>query len=389
MRQNCTVISLGGENSYDVSPHCLPITIQSTHDISVHGLVYTDTGSMTGGFLAFPHAILGGEYVIDTYASDEAYAKIFITPVEDETTITIKPINESVRFQYSNGTNSETSFLLNSGEYVAMKSQIDSENIIGTRISSNYKISVVVSSSKVLIPSNASNGYDFGFILEQLLPTSSWGYRHVIPPFPGTNGWMVHIMSIFSNTTISLAGNCGGSQGNASVSAEGYDISSGTDASSSVCVIVANEPIQVVQFMKSSPKGGPEKGDPSMVLIPPVSVFHGNTTFSVSISDDIIQYISVIVRDTGKSGIMLNGNKLADGDNWECFEVSVSFYETSVTTFCYYSTILENGIYTLSQSLDSAKFSLSLFTYREKVLHSDQGSVGAAMLGDISSLPGN
>ena len=383
---NCTEISLDQENTFDVESGCLPITIQSIYDITVHGLVYTDTQKLTGGFLALPHSFLGEEYIIDSYASDESRSKIFIAAIEDDTTIEVSAMNPSVKFQFANGTSLENIYHLNSGEYAEIKPENDKGNITGTRISSNGKIAVVSSSSNVNIPSSTeSDNFDHGFTIEQFIPLSNWGYRHIVPQFSGTSGWVAHIMTNTSNTNASLTGYCGSATGIVYIPTEGYELINdmNNDNASSVCVIVANEHVQVVQFMKSSPRGGPEKGDPSMVLIPPVSAFHGHTTFSVSISDDIIQYIGVIVRDTGKSGMLLNGSSLADEDDWDCFNVSNSFCETSVTTFCYYATHLRNGTYSVTHPSDSEKFSLRLFTYRDVVIF-NQGSIGAAMLADIS-----
>ena len=83
--------------------------------------------------------------------------------------------------------------------------------------------------------------------------------------------------------------------------------------------ISADHPVMVVQYMKGSRANNPARGDPSMVVIPPITSFTRNTvTFPVieyTIEKAHSYYINVITECTNVQGLLFD-NTIAIRD-WE------------------------------------------------------------------------
>eukprot|EP00057_Strongylocentrotus_purpuratus_P001639 XP_001200455.2 PREDICTED: uncharacterized protein LOC764215 isoform X1 [Strongylocentrotus purpuratus] len=376
---NGTLSKLSGESFYVIKKNCETVEILSTAEITVYGMVFSSIG-FTAGFLAIPHGGLGTEYLIDCYTPVNRSAQVAIAAISDNT-ITIDCANNCT----FNNTGVSGPIKLRAGQSGILTNVERETEMTGTYIRSDKPISVIVGASNVYIPRDSLDlGEVQGVILEQLLPISSWGIDHIVPPFQQTpNGWILRILAINASTNISMT-DCGG-QATASLSLDSKEYMdipvNGT--SQNLCLIQANQPIQVMQYVASSPINE-QYGDPSMTIIPAVTNYHGNTTVRVNKTKENMRYFGdVVVLGEETPMLQLNGSEM----NGTCYPNSSRPMEEPKSAlrnkrFCHYSTELQNGVYHVTHGNQSARFWVRLYTLHD--------TLGVAMLADIgvrASLP--
>ncbi|XP_054775208.2 uncharacterized protein LOC129283398 [Lytechinus pictus] len=368
-----------GIKDIDIPTGCNVITVCSTADITVHGIVRSEK-LITGGFLALPTDYLGEEYLIDVYTpvSDNHRAQVAITAIHNDTNVVIEcvePCTIDTQTVFENMT-----VVLSKNELLLFKAGSYGGSLTGTLIRADKSVSVVVGSMGVVIPP-PENGLDHGLIIEQLMPVSKWGRVHFVPPFQNaTNGWVIRVSAFYHNTNLTLS-QCG----NDSVQhrmlnrQQFIDVGVSEDLTSLVCLIISDKPVQVMQYMASSTKE--EYGDPSMTLVPPVQDYHGNTTFRCNNTGDILQYVDIITSERGKDSLQINGSSVTDLTG-HCFNVSEDLKATLgynfpwVKEYCYFYKQLENGTYHVTQSDQSERFLVRLYA--------QSTGVGGAMLAGVS-----
>ena len=341
---------------------CDTVTILSTADIMVHGLIQNKKSSITAGFLALPNTLLGTTYVVDSYKPSGDKIHIRISAIENNTTVT---------FNCTNACEANTSFVLHSGESTTLTTEENDEALAGSTVSSDSPISVIVGSSRVrIVVEKDIPNPERGVLLEQLFPVSHWGYIHIVPPFHNAvGGWLIRVMAYMSNTSILLQ-NCDENGTNTLNLDRGefHDIN-GTRVDLT-CVITSDKVVQVMQYMASSE--GDQYGDPSVVVIPPVRNYHNDITLFVDRDD---QFIDITISQNGKDGVCINGSTLED--DWNCFDVVTNVSADSPhmpERYCYYFTTLEKGTHYITQD-ESETFLVRMYTHT-------RGS-GAAMLANV------
>lgn len=354
---------------------CETVKILSTADINVHGMMSSSVG-LTAGFLALTHEQLGKEYLVDCYTPINRSAQVAIAAIFDNTTITIDCADNCT---FENASVSGE-IKLGAGESGILTGVKNETEMTGTYIRSDKPISVIVGALSVYIPrENVDKGH--GVILEQLLPISSWGIDHIVPPFQQTpNGWILRILAMNESTNISMT-DCGGQATSPlSLGSKEYMDITVNGTSQNLCLIQANKPIQVMQYVASSPINE-QDGDPSMTIIPAVRNYHGNTTVRVNRRTDNMRYFGdVVVLGEETPMLQLNGSEM----NGTCYPNSSRPMKEPKSAlrnerFCHYSTELQNGVYHVTHGNQSARFWVRLYT-----LHN---TLGAAMLADIG-VPG-
>ena len=359
---------------------CETVKIFSTADINVHGMVFNSVG-LTSGFLALPNDVLGTEYLVDCYTPINRNAQVAISAISEETTITIDCVhNYNCTF---NNARVSGPIKLGAGESGILTGVEIETEMTGTYIRSDKPISVIVGAFDVYIPrENLDKGH--GVILEQLLPISSWGIDHIVPPFQQTpNGWILRILAINASTNIAMT-DCGGQATSPlSLDSKEYMDITVNGTSQNLCLIRANQSIQVMQYVAGSRPNG-QDGDPSMTIIPAVKNYHGNTTVSVNKTTNRMRYFGdVVVLGEETPMLQFNGSSVPE-INRTCYPISSRPIEGSESAlrnerFCYYSTELQNGVYHVTHGNQSARFWVRLYTLHD--------TLGAAMLADIG-VPG-
>nr|XP_054775208.1 uncharacterized protein LOC129283398 [Lytechinus pictus] len=368
-----------GIKDIDIPTECNVITVCSTADITVHGIVRSEN-LITGGFLALPNDFLGEEYLIDVYTpeKDSHRAQVAITAIHNDTNVVIECL-ESCTIAGQTFADNMT-IVLSLNESVLLKAGHNGGNLTGTLIRADKSVSVVVGSMFVVIPSSMSD-LDHGVIIEQLMPVSKWGRVHFVPPFQNaTNGWVIRVSAFYQSTNITLSRCDNSVQEQHMLHKQTFiDIKVAENTSDTVCIIISDRPVQVMQYMASS--NNDEYGDPSMMLVPPLQDYHGNTTFRFNNTGDILQYVDFITSKRGKDGLKVNERSVSDFSG-QCFNVSEDLQATlgsnfpRVKEYCYFYKQLEKGIYHVTQSDQSEKFLVRLYAQSQVV--------GGAMLADVS-----
>ncbi|XP_041452563.1 uncharacterized protein LOC121405705 isoform X2 [Lytechinus variegatus] len=372
-----------GIKDIDIPTTCKVITVCSTADITVHGIVRS-TELITGGFLALPNDYLGEEYMIDVYKPESAKhrAQVAITAVHNDTNVVIECVEICV-IEGNDIFSGNKTIVLSSNELMLLKAGSNKENLTGTMIRADKSVSVVVGSMDVVIPSSETGvGHvDHGVIIEQLMPVSKWGRVHFVPPFQNaTNGWVIRVSAFYENTNLNLS-QCGNDtvQHHTLNRQQFTDVCVSEDMTSVVCSIISDKPVQVMQYMASSTTS--KYGDPSMTLVPPVQDYHGNTTFRFNNTGDILQYVDIITSERGKDSLQINGSAVTDLPG-HCFNVSEDLKATlgynfpRVKEYCHFYEQLEKGTYHVTQSDQSERFLVRLYAQSK--------NVGGAMLADVS-----
>ena len=301
----------GGWNfSVDV-PYDRTITIFSTQDISVHGLIFSgqlNQRSLTGGFIVLPTDNLDNEYIIDCYAPSGRKATVSISAIYDHTNVSIQ--SQGVHICLASTEKVTTGFNLASDESVFLETCEADKSLALTNIKSNKKISVVVGSRRVVIPLNS--GLDYGVVIEQFPPVGAWGRIYIVPPFhDAPHGWLVRVMAKEADTNVSLS-DCPNRSAEYFVLDQQtvHDIAL-TDVNL-ICVIVADKPIQVIQYMQSSKSG--KYGDPSMIILPPASESQASQTFFIpDTSESFLNHADIVFSQSTSTELFINNKKIPGG----------------------------------------------------------------------------
>ncbi|XP_030844014.1 IgGFc-binding protein-like [Strongylocentrotus purpuratus] len=297
-------------------PRCETVQIFSTADINVHGMMFSSVG-LTAGFLALPHEQLGKEYLVDCYTPINRSAQVAIAAIFDNTTITIY-CADNCTFENARVSGE---IKLGAGESGILTGVKNETEMTGTYIRSDEPISVIVGALSVYIPrDNLDKGH--GVILEQLLPIPSWGIDHIVPPFQQTpNGWILRILAMNESTIISTT-DCG-EEAPSSQTLESKDYMDITvkGTSQNLCLIQANKPIQVMQYVAGSHKNR-DDGDPSMTIIPAVKNYLGNTTVCVNKTTSGMRYFGDIVVMGEETPMLHFKGSLVPEMNRTCYNIS-------------------------------------------------------------------
>nr|XP_054774764.1 uncharacterized protein LOC129282934 [Lytechinus pictus] len=348
--------------SFDVSG-CDTVEIFASAEVIVHGKVSSSNG-FTAGFLALPDDDLGTEYLVDCYTPINQTTQVAISAISNDTTITVNCTSNCT----FNGSSVSGSFQLGAGESGILKSTENNTEMTGTYIGSNKPISVIVGAFNIFIPRETNTrNKGHGVVMELLLPISAWGRTHIVPPFRDTpNGWILRISAINSSTNVSLT-NCEitGNVTKLLNSKEFADITvNGTNQR--MCLIEADQSIQVMQYVASSRTSPEEFGDPSMTVIPAVSRYHGDTSVSKVRKKEFNYTMDVVT--TSEEPPMINGSTVDRINQTQSLIING-------TQFFLYTFELQIGRYQVTRRNQSDRMWVRLYT-----LHN---TLGAAMLGDV------
>ena len=119
-----------------------------------------------------------------------------------------------------------------------------------------------------------------GHILTHMPDVSSFGNRYVIGPFLyRTRGYIYRVIASQTATTIQIQS--GDDQPLISNMGAG-DFKEGdiNNSQRKIVTITSDKPVMVVQYSKS--RSTDAKGDPMMLIVPPISLYHGSVNFPVT-----------------------------------------------------------------------------------------------------------
>ena len=216
-------------------------------------------------------------------------------------------------------------------------------DLSGTLIQSDKPIAVISGSAVTDLPEDLGGSKDG--LVSELLPTKSWGLLYHIFPFESlTGGYIYRVYASNISTTLQM------SNGNVTVIQPG-DFYEGDASGDEVISFKADQNVTVSQYMKSRRFNEPWRGDPSMLVVPPVSSYTHDVTFPVFeytfVNDSVYikrnhkfsYYISVVIECENIDGLHLNNQtsttswtKLTTDDQTMCClrrEVSPGYYSVT------------------------------------------------------------
>ncbi|KAH3787155.1 hypothetical protein DPMN_165275 [Dreissena polymorpha] len=210
--QSCTIISNAPlqANTYD-EKDCASV-LHPGLGISMSGLRFavdndTDTtpvivlqsyGKMQEGYAAIEDAHLGTEYYVGTYCSMQGYCQFAVTPVYNDTLVTVYLPDGKNGTLTCNNTNAANvvgvPVTLNELEVLRIES---TQDLSGTRIVASKNIAVFVGTRHI----------QSSFMIEQIPPVNKWGTTFVFAPNPRNNaGDLMKIITKSVDTEVSISG---------------------------------------------------------------------------------------------------------------------------------------------------------------------------------------
>ncbi|MCX6249953.1 MAG: hypothetical protein NTX61_04290 [Bacteroidetes bacterium] len=238
------------------------IRITANDPISVYGLnnkIYS-----TDAFLALPVNALGLDYRIitykTTYASIDSLGSCFsVVATKDGTALTI----------FNHQTNSTSYINLDMGQTYHVRATVNSQDLTGSRVQSNFPVAVFGSVDIGYIPSSSCMAPDH--IVEQMFPYYSWGKNFLTVPLAGRDGSgdIFRIVAAEDGTGISINGS------NVSILNSGDYYETNLSGNN---YITTTKAVLLAQYAKGMYCTGSITGDPFMMLIPPMEQFLTNYT---------------------------------------------------------------------------------------------------------------
>lgn len=282
------------------------VLIRASGDIIVQAMNSEDTNPAScGGFQVMPVDALGQDYFVlslwPEFEGEFEYSQFAIVATEDDTEITIRfPFGRGVVITYDGDTYDEDRPLtVTFDAYQTLQVQSDSGNdLSGTRIESSSKIAVF--SGDLIVRTNEED-VTTDHIVEQMMPTSSWGTTFGAVALPDQDdGYSIHFITHEDETVVEVNGDVYEIDEAGSYLGQGVHIQDGTYVG-----IQSDKPIMVVQIAKSQISS--TNGGPAMVLIPPVQQYQSDYTFAIPPGKFYQTYILLIIEESETDNLSLDG----------------------------------------------------------------------------------
>jgi gliding motility-associated-like protein len=338
----------GWSNSFSITPGCVTyINIPSAQAYDYNASEYpinkaihvTTTDSISlyaSNFEAYtfdvtnvlPTHSLGSEYIIQTYRSTSrsSGSEFSIIATEDNTEVTINLSDGTP----NHSSNSPFSVRLNAGQCYQVQAP-NNADLSGTTISAdeNKKIAVFAGNLCALVP---TYGCCCDHIVEQMIPTSSWGNEFIITSSLLRMNDKVRVTTLNDNCQIRKNGVLDTTL-NARETYE-FEITNNTPA----VYLETSEPSCVFLYFTGASYGG-DNGDPSMVIINPINQKINNITFSTFNSGSTeYHFVNIVTKTDNIQNMYLD-------------TTNISSYFTTVpynNNFSYAKIEVNHGAHTLN-----------------------------------------
>ncbi|XP_072017970.1 uncharacterized protein [Amphiura filiformis] len=238
-------------------------------------------------FTVYSSSRLGNLYYVATYTPDTSF--FCVTAIFPDTVVSVRK-----KFQQNN------IYHLRQYESYSFDGS-DGEDLSGTRIESNKPVAVIAGGN-VAIRGWIGNGDG---ALEQLPPVSSWGHTYVLAPFLYSDLYVFRVYAGTMFTTLHISNND-------TVTILPEDFYEGTG--DKVLTLISDQPVMVSQYLT----GRGRQNFESMIIIPPVTSYTSNVTFSVfrykgfrnNNRDHLaLYYINVVMECTYINGLLLDNQE--------------------------------------------------------------------------------
>ena len=185
-------------------------------------------------------------------------------------------------------------------------------DLSGSRVTSSKPITLISGHECGSIPSD-KNFCDH--MSEQIPPTVTWGTQFLTAPIRGRSRFDIFkVIAAQDNTRIEFFYNEAGGSRIESLALDKGSFANVSVNSSVYCFVSSNKPILLVQFAVGSSVDSKIRGDPFMVIIPPIEQYKsGYRLWMFRHTNNFLEsfYVNLLVPEgTERSGIMMNGQNL-------------------------------------------------------------------------------
>ncbi len=277
------------------------VRVTAVNPVSVHAFV--EGFPFSEGFLAFPTARLGTEYVVMTRANKEAHlpgSLFVIVGTQDGTTVTITPAAAGATI----AAGLPFDIKLNAGQTYQLVNP-ETGDMTGSRVSATRPVAVFGGHRCVNIPS----GVGFcGNLAEQIPDVTRLGTLFHAVPFNARPDYSLRILATQEGTSLRFDPP---SDGCATLNAgESCDV-----VLAGAVQVFSSKPALVAQFMHGALSGGPSIGDPAMGMVTPQEQALTEMRFSVHPSHTPAAgpYLNIVTPTKALGELKLDGTVVDPG----------------------------------------------------------------------------
>ena len=354
------------ESNYTYRHLGLHVTSSPSQPISVVLVGYTSTPRST--YLALPcHDQPTDEYIYYGMSNDGGqntnpytfYSQILLVGCRDNTTVTITPTQTIQLPQDPQESNSAIVTIIEGTSYTVTLHSLQTlliavqyEDLSGTKIVSNYPLTVVGGHDCTLVPQPYG---DCDPIATQAPPTLNWGTQFLLTPLQNrTNGQSFKLIASENDTNVNIT--CHQSLNINSVSAGQVII---FDVSASLfCYVHCSHPCYIAElaFGRHYPFFDASYGDPLLMTVPPIRQYPHSVTFT-TLPEMPTNFYSIAV----PADAYFNGTVIINGvltiSNW------FLILDSNGVISGYGYTTAANGSYTISHSHPNGKIYVSVYGF--------------------------
>ena len=307
------------------------IIVRASDVVSVYAI--TNNRSAGDAFQSIQTAQLGKKYYVASYRPYSTHVSSFVC---------VSAVNSDTSVSISTQSGLEHVFLQQYESY--RYDGRDYEDLSGTLVQSNKPIAVISGSTSSIADGGSSDG-----ILSQLKPTESWGTVYYIFPFKElTSGFVYRVFASDMLTTLDMSDD-------SVILIQSGDFYEGDVSGNSIVSFQADQKVMVVQYMKSYLADNAERGDPSMVVVQPVSLHTNNVTFPVfnyTYFNGHTYYINVVTECKNVDGLVFDDSTQAA--SWDKLT-------TNDQTMCCVWSNVTSGYHSITHANQTARFSVSVY----------------------------
>ncbi|XP_033106822.1 uncharacterized protein LOC117108782 [Anneissia japonica] len=336
----------------------IALYVESSYDIEIHAFADNHPMSMDG-FMALPLHRLGQSYLIMTSVTlshPRRHSEFVITATQDNTHVTVT-FAADVQFPTrSFRSGQEAHFLMNRLDVLQFKSNAD---LTGTIVRSTFLVAITAGNDCGFIATpNVETNYVCEHMISMIPPLRSWGQTFVMAPFLGYESGIssIRILAAKDNTIVQRTGA-------RDIILNRGDFSDSVMFDKTGVVIRSSRPILVAQFTVPMPltcEGCDGKSSPSMVIIPPTSMFSDSLTFSTynelqfgSYVVNFTNFATIVTKCENKKHIKVEGPQT----------LKLEWMSRNDALYCIARTRLPNGSYRISTPLHSVTVSVLLYGF--------------------------
>jgi hypothetical protein len=279
-----------------------PLSIHITADnpITVHGV--NQRFQTTDSFTAFPVECLGKECRVVGYdkLSDDLLSQCAVIATKNNTRVTITP---SVKTRELKPAAVPFVVTLNRGDVYQIIPAYDPDgsvmcDLTGTLIQADNAIAVFSGHNCAYVPFGVAA---CNHLVEQLLPTSSWGHTYYVGMLAQRSAASVRVIAHDSDTRIMVNGE--------EVAVLGKGEYYTDNRQKEHLLITADKPVAVAQYNQGF-KNGDSIGDPMMMMIRSVETFQKEYRFVPPVRGNWQHFVNVVVLENALSSLQLNGKRI-------------------------------------------------------------------------------